>query len=1121
MSQDPSRSMVIGLVAALCVWQPATAQKPQRPSGAAASGYAISAWRDSAIDHHNQVLLMRAALHGQSEGIVLFATAMGETPRTVTELVALGAEVQQRFDEIGYVRARIALRDFPRAQNAPGVLMALIDGAAATYLDIFPRVRYPFSAPMSGAEQLRADSVARQRAAKENAEVAALPLIPDAARAPNSPYFAFDEMRMSDFRRIDPRFDGRGVTIAVLESGTFDFTHPALLHAYDVNGKQIPKLRGVLNPISYDPDIPNPQAIVGAGQAESYANFDLERVRRLRTVTAAGGVFTVDGTKYNAPDGTYSFGMYRRRGTNHAVIWDELAKRVWVDTNRDEYFTDEHALQDIDQRFNVGQFRSGGRTVSFAVHFDSIPGNIRIHEGSGSHQTMTASMAAGAGILGAGNAAGSGAQVLIVDAGRKLHSFLESWIRAAKDPRVDLITASQVSSVTIHSGESLFGLMMNRIVEVYGKPLFNAAGNTGPGTTTPGEPSTARRVISVGGYVSPTTYKTHYGWDLPEADNVIPYSARGPATNGGAKPDFLAPTLGVAATPCSAFGVERTTVYRLPECYQLAGGTSSATPHAAGAAAAIIGAAKLNGLPHDARHIEWALRTGARYLPNLPAHEQGAGLIDMVRSYELLKIAKETSLVLPDIESRAAVNTRIAKLLREPGVGDGLYEREGWTVRDTGSRVIRLMRRTGPASPTTYTIALRGNDGTFSLPTQSVVLPLNEPIDVKVALAPRTTGMHSAHLLVKDSAADLAVHTVLLTVVAAERFTRANDYTVRFQETTPWPRAKSLFIDVPEGTASLRFDLKIKAGRLKLITNDGSIDRSGFPRGYRFFRYHEPLGFIYPGTRTMLVADPEPGVMEITLDPQVWWEKDSLQYHVPSDFELTVSVQKVEGHIASADGQRNMITFDNAQASIGDPRVKTEVGAQRVLRGAASTAAIVPTTYFINVDSGTTTLRVNVRAENPADELALYLYDCADDKCGLWDFVMRKGPAQSLMVVKPRAGQWKVVVQANRAKRDSAAFTYSEVLTNPMYGSGDSSLRVTRASLDTVRPRLITRPTFTATGAPRTGYEWVGVTDLFDADAEQTERRRPLGLFRDYLPAYRPVRLATVIVPLTIRNGEH
>jgi len=1054
-------------------------------------------------------------------------------------VAALGGDIVAHFDDIGYFRARLPLTQFGKAKSVPGVLMALIDGATNSFGSVQPLVTYP-EPRKSKADSLKADSARKDSLAADSIRVAALPLIPDAARGAETPFVSMNDMRAYDLRRMDPRFDGRGATVAVLEGGTFDFLTPALQNAKALDGHTIQKLAGVITSFAFDADISQPELLVGGS---GYADFDKERVRRTKTVTATGGTFVVDTTTFHAPDGTYSFGWYKRGKAAHAVIWDEGKKTAWIDANGDKSFTDEKAMADINVAFDVGTMKSLDstakdplRSVRFAISFDSIPGMLRIFEGTAGHQTMVAGVAAGSGILGGPDAGASGARVMIVDAGRHIYSFLEAWIRAAQDPRVDVVTSSASGEAFISAGEGLLALVMNRLIEVYDKPFFASAHNQGPGTTSAGDPSTIPRVMSIGGYASASTYKAHYGWDLPDKDYLVSYASRGPAANGGAKPDVVGTILSVSAAPCLGLKPAHTPIYRFPDCYQLGGGTSSSSPHSAGMATLLISAARQSGLPSDSRHITWAMKMGARFLTNYPAHEQGAGLIDVVHSYELLKLAKEKNIDIPDIETRGPVHTRLSKFLREPGWGDGLYERDGWKVADVRVRTIKLTRRTGPSGPVTYALGWRGNDGTFSATDKSVTLPLDVPTSVNVRIAPKTSGMHSAHLLLIDTKAGVPIHHVLNTVVAADQFTPANGFAVKYAERLPWPRAKSFFIDIPDGTASLRFDLAVKSGRVKLSTSDATLDNmyrvareQRHPYKYAAKGLNE---FVYAGHRgTHVVADPEPGVMGVLIEPlgsPAAWD-DSSKYNVTSDYELKVSIQSARGDLAQAAqvGRTVPISFTSIQATLGDARVVAEVGARRILRGVVG-GSDGPATFYIIVDSNTATLRVDAVVDDPGSEVMFYLYDCAKpkgepagggrgagggggstDQCALWDMTHRDGSRQGFLVMKPRPGTWKVVVDATKTGR--SPFTYTEIMTHPSFGSAAlASPTAERAS----GGKFAGRATFEAAGTPRIGYSWVGVADLYDEAVERAERDQPIGWFPPHLTPYRPVRLGTVVVPL-------
>src|SRR5688572_18413728 len=104
----------------------------------------------------------------------------------------------------------------------------------------------------------------------------------------------------------------------------------------------------------------------------------------------------------------------------------------------------------------------------------------------------------------------------------------------------------------------------------------------------------------------------------------------------------------------------------------------------------------------------------------------------------------------PDSDTRAPVRNVVRHLLREPGMGEGLYERGGWRAGQRGKRTATFTRRTGTAGPVTYGLRWQGNDGTFGTPRSTVTLPLNAPVSVEVGIAARSTGAHSAILLLTE-----------------------------------------------------------------------------------------------------------------------------------------------------------------------------------------------------------------------------------------------------------------------------------------------------------------------------------------------------------------------------------
>ncbi len=297
--------------------------------------------------------------------------------------------------------------------------------------------------------------------------------------------------------------------------------------------------------------------------------------------------------------------------------------------------------------------------------------------------------------------------------------------------------------------------------------------------------SSARRVIAVGEFTSAGSEAA--------PDGMIPGVASfGPAADGASKPDLLAP-----------------------------GGFQNA----ASATESLIASARAENLPADSRHISWALRMGARRLEQYQSHEQGFGVIDTARAIELLKQAQAQKLELPDIQTRAPVKTYLSRFLPEPGVGQGLYEREGWLVRQKDTRTVTLLRQSGAATPISYALQWRGNDGTFKATAQEVTLPFNEPVQLQLEISPQQAGIHSAHLYLIDKTSELPVHALMATIVASEPFTAANGYRIEYRE----PKLSGVqpgrhFLDVPPNISSLRVDAAVGGGRVQLMLTGGALD---------------------------------------------------------------------------------------------------------------------------------------------------------------------------------------------------------------------------------------------------------------------------------------------------------
>ena len=576
-------------------------------------------------------------------------------------------------------------------------------------------------------------------------------------------------------------------------------------------------------------------------------------------------------------------------------------------------------------------------------------------------------------------------------------------------------------------GQDIYALIANRAVEVHGTPLYAVAGDGARVDSIMGAAS-ARRVLAIGGL------KVNLIEDGDD-DETAAWPSRGPASDGGAKPDLI-------VEPDQAG----------PSTSQVAVTISN-----------LMQTARAELLPADARHISWALRMGARRLDGYQAHEQGFGVIDAARATELLREVKSRQFDLPDILTRAPVKTFLARFLPQPGVGQGLYEREGWLLKRPDKRVITLVRQNGPSTPLAYTLQWRGNDGTFKTLSDEVILPFDTPVDVEIEITPTQLGVHSAHLYLLDKVTSLPVQAVMTTIVASEQFTAANGYTIQHsRQALTKQRSRSYFLEVPPNVAALNVSVGATAGQAEVLLGMGGPvdDRFNLPRPGRSVAAGKPV--------ILRVPYPPPGVYELTLLPSE-----------PSQVEVNAFIQYVDSQLDEAPPKNNSTTLwmNNIYAPLRRSSVLTEVGARRELKDVGGPTGM--RTYNINVPAGSTTLRVAASPPDGRARLGLYLYDCATGTCQLWGSdALTRTLEKILIVPAPRAGLWRVVIDATAS---GTAFNYTEIITNPRFGSG------TAEGPDEPRrigARWNQKVSFKMERPVPFGYEAVAVMDVIDRESD-------------------------------------
>lgn len=984
--------------------------------GLALAAGAFPATAAAKLTLQDRSLLAAARAEQRAEVTVLIATADGASRPVATGLAALGGRVRYQDDELGYIRAVVPTAQVEAAARLPGIEAFNLD-------ETFP-LRDP--RPEPEADVLEVDP-------------------PDDQTPAQNPYLPTQDVGAPQFVAAHPSWDGRGVTIAIVDSGvTLD--HPALRTTTMGEPKVVDWVTATDPVDDNDPtwiamqDQVSGHRFVYRGvqyQAPANGSYRIglfnERDPRLSGAnseyavpTVVGGVTNLVGdiNRDRNPEG--SSGLF-------AVLWDTTRNLVWVDANQDQDFSDEPALTDYRLKRDVGTFgRDNPATpvseeVKFVVQTRSIPVDgrlkyVNIGIVSGAHGSHVAGIAAGQGLFGgAMNGCAPGARLISVRVclfieGCTSHGLIEGMIYAVKQANADVVNMSIGGLPALNDGNNTRAVLYNRLIERYKAQMFFSAGNNGPGLNTVGDPGVATRVIASSAYLSKETWLACYGNIADKEDNLIPFSARGPREDGGFKPNVVAPGAAVSTVPMWQAGQPVPGTYPLPPGYAMFNGTSMSSPQSCGAAALLVSAARQTGAQWKPAQLRKALLSSARFLPVYGAHEQGNGLLQVGAAWELLKQNLKTD----EIESLAPVRTIISQFLAIPNYGPGLYEREGWAAGQSDTRTLLFLRTSGGAKAVTYNLAWLGNDGTFSGPS-SLSLPLNQVVSVPVTVRPAAAGAHSVILNLDNPDSPGVEYQTLNTIVAAEQFTAAGNFTVAVPGTADRPDKSSFFFNVPPGTPAFKAEITNVTGRVRLA---------------RFHPYGLPLdstaGFQTGGTQSRTTENPAAGVWEIAVDTS------RASPVSPTTFTVVGSILGAAVLPASVTidptvlGATNLVdlVFSNRLAEFTGGAAGGNLGSASAARPAIANLQQQQT--VIAVPPGSTQLRV--RIGNPSDfaaDLDLYVFN----EAGQLVAYSADGDSEEEVSIPAPRGTYLAVVDAYAVPAGSTEYDYLDVVANPAFGA--------------------------------------------------------------------------------------
>lgn len=458
------------------------------------------------------------------------------------------------------------------------------------------------------------------------------------------PFLDIHTIGASSFLKQYPTYDGRGVVIIICDTGVdmgilglqqTTTGESKVIEAHDFSGQG----DIFLEEASLD--------TIGGEAALKIDGYHLTGFRKL---------------EYQPEDSVYWMGvidendMFRNsnvRDINHngkfndlfglitfpVNIENETRWIIYLDEDGDGNIQDERPI--FDYKYKKDTFDLKGRDpgyqnayMTFAIEILEDEMMASLHVSDGDHGSHCAGIASGYQIFGNSEHHGiaPGAQIISAKIGdnqlsegctttgsmKKAFDFGVKWSRDHNIPVVFSLSYGIGSEI---EGRSDIEAYLNNLMEENDQiVVVTSSGNEGPGISSVGNPACASGILSVGAMLPQTIARDVYGY-TNKKDVIFHFSSRGGETN---KPDCLAPGAAISTVPG----------YSMSERMW---GTSMACPQVAGAAAVLMSACLQENIPFTGTLIKRAIRNSCNPMLGYTHLDQGCGIVDIGRAFEILK----------------------------------------------------------------------------------------------------------------------------------------------------------------------------------------------------------------------------------------------------------------------------------------------------------------------------------------------------------------------------------------------------------------------------------------------------------------------------------------------------
>lgn len=654
---------------------------------------------------------------------------------------------------------------------------------------------------------------------------------------------SLDTCNVGTFHQKNPQADGRGVVIAILDTGV-DPGIPGLtktpdgevkvIDVQDFSGQGDTDIHTVRrNPetgklIEYDADgVPIEYTLPDLPEAGEERRFWFGWLSEKKFINSDVPDLNDNGRK----DDRFPFMVTALVGDGD----DEAV--VYVDTNLDRSFADEKPIRNYKVNFDTFTFARTAPEkqiipLTFALNVNLRQRKVIFHFDDGAHGTHVAGIAAGFEINDQRGFHGvaPGAKVISLKIGHggiggpsttdAKKKALEYAARFARERGVPVVCNLSYGVESTREGSSDIDNFVNEHLQKNPYLVFcTSAGNEGPGLSSVGTPAAARAAISVAALLAVDSARDVMGYHL-DKPVVTLFSSRGGEL---AKPDI--------ATP----GWSTSTVPRWVREGDYWSGTSMASPYAAGMCALLLSDAlqRQPGAAVRACDIKRALESSAAPVEGFTPLDYGFGIPDMVRARDILQrlIERARNDAVLDYE----ISTRSP--LGPDGRAPSAFWRSTW-FPTSDPQVFTIEPIFAPtadaAARTNFTrqFTLRSDAPWCKVSQTSFYLRSEQSARVFVEYDAEALKPPGLYVGVVEALADDAVAFRLVnTVIVPEQVTAAEDYARTFpsQEVKGWQPNRHFFA-TPPGASAMHVVLRVPEG----VESKASMERIFDPFGFQY-----------------------------------------------------------------------------------------------------------------------------------------------------------------------------------------------------------------------------------------------------------------------------------------------